>query len=203
MPFSRFLVSSLLSVAALIGASSASAATLNVVDGRLIGAFDVIIFGTLYDVEFVDGTCIALFSECDEYDDFTFTNQTSSYWAARALVDQVVLDGPDGLFASTPDLINGCVRPYRCNIYTPWQGTTLSYFRTAETFIISGPDSENSARSVGTSPPRAGSTVSDGTAPDDVVFAIWTPVPVPEPDTSCLMGVALLTLVLVRARRKA
>jgi hypothetical protein len=40
----------------LVFASNAHAATLNVVDGQLMGAFGVDVGGSLYDVEFLDGT---------------------------------------------------------------------------------------------------------------------------------------------------
>ena len=54
------------------GSATASAATLNVVGGQLMGASGVDVGGILYDVEFLDGTCIDLFSGCDESADFDF-----------------------------------------------------------------------------------------------------------------------------------
>ena len=61
-------------------ASPADAATLLVNgSGILLGAEGVNVGGTLYDVEFVDGTCIALFDGCDlAADDFTFTTQAAA-----------------------------------------------------------------------------------------------------------------------------
>ena len=46
-------------VLVLVAASSAGAATLNVSGGQLLGASGVIVDGISYDVEFLDGTCIA------------------------------------------------------------------------------------------------------------------------------------------------
>ena len=54
-----------------IRSGGASAATLNISGyGELLGAFDVSVNGTLYDVEFRDGNYITLFSGCDEPSDF-------------------------------------------------------------------------------------------------------------------------------------
>ena len=43
-------------------AGGAQAATLNVVGGQLMGASGVLVDGSLYDVQFLDGTCIDLYS---------------------------------------------------------------------------------------------------------------------------------------------
>ena len=63
-----------LTATALLLASSnglaARAATPDVVDGELVGASDVLVDGTLYDVKFQDGTCVDLFDGCDEVSDF-------------------------------------------------------------------------------------------------------------------------------------
>ena len=40
--------------------------------GQLVGAFNVDVEGTFYDVRFVDGTCIDLYEGCDEVGDFPF-----------------------------------------------------------------------------------------------------------------------------------
>jgi opacity protein-like surface antigen len=54
-----------LAVGLVLMASSAQAATLDVVGGQLHGAFGVDVNGSLYDVEFLGGTCIELFDGCD------------------------------------------------------------------------------------------------------------------------------------------
>ena len=64
----RFSV--LVSLLASLGfASNAYAATLNVVDGQLMGASNVSVDGSLYDVQFLDGSCIDLYNGCDEVSD--------------------------------------------------------------------------------------------------------------------------------------
>jgi len=86
--------------------SSATAAPiLQVVGGELMGATGVDVGGTLYDVAFVDGSCIGQFSGCDNASaDFAFTTDSAAFDATLALLDQVFLDGPSGAFDSQPDL---------------------------------------------------------------------------------------------------
>ena len=49
--------------------------------------------GSLYDFEFLDGTCVALFSGCDDISDFTFSTVAAATLASQALLDQVRLNG--------------------------------------------------------------------------------------------------------------
>ncbi|MCY4336592.1 MAG: VPLPA-CTERM sorting domain-containing protein [Litoreibacter sp.] len=84
--------------------SPVSAATLNVdPNGQLMGASNVEIDGSFFDVVFVDGSCVSVFSGCDDASDFiAFSNSP-----ALALLEQVFLDRPFGQFDSAPELING------------------------------------------------------------------------------------------------
>jgi hypothetical protein len=99
------------SAAALaIALASPAAAATQIVNGsrQLTGATGVIVNGTSYDVEFVDGTCAALFGGCDSVSDFTFQSQTDASAAAYSLVHQVFLNTTAGQFDSVPSLILGC-----------------------------------------------------------------------------------------------
>ena len=87
--------------------------------GQLTGAKGVIVDGSLYDVSFKDGTCITLFSGCDQISDFTFSSQTSAIKASKALLDQVFVDGMY-LFDTFPALTTGCTVSNQCYIYTPY-----------------------------------------------------------------------------------
>ena len=80
-------------VGLVLVAGTATAADLVVVGGELRGANRVDVNGTLYDVEFVDGTCSALFNGCDALEDFTFRNEASAEAASLALTSQVFLNG--------------------------------------------------------------------------------------------------------------
>ena len=76
-----------LAVVLVLMAGGAQAATLNVIGGILHGASDVLVDGNLYDVQFLDGTCIDLYDGCDDVSDFTFQTQASAALASQALLD--------------------------------------------------------------------------------------------------------------------
>src|SRR5262249_7437767 len=67
---------------------------LQISSGKLTGALNVNVGGTFYDVQFRDGTCIALFNQCDAVSDFTFQSQATADMASQALLSQVLIDGP-------------------------------------------------------------------------------------------------------------
>ena len=97
-------------------ANPAKAAMIWLWDGtELTGASNVDVGGTLYDVTFEDGTCIEVFSGCnDAAEDFAFTTSANAQLAAQALLDQVFLDpnssggGAPDHFDSIPDKTLGC-----------------------------------------------------------------------------------------------
>ena len=97
-----------LAVGLVLMASGAQAVTLTVVGGQLMGASSVLVDGALYDVQFVDGTCIDLYNGCDDTSDFTFQTEASAALASQALLDQVFIDGPAGDFDSDPYLSFSC-----------------------------------------------------------------------------------------------
>jgi hypothetical protein len=57
--------------------------------GPLTGAHGVSVGEVLYDVTFQDGTCVALFSGCDESSDFAFKTAGAAGLASKALMNQV------------------------------------------------------------------------------------------------------------------
>jgi len=93
--------------------------------------------GTLYNVEFVDGTCAALFNGCNLPTDFTFTTQTDDIAASAALLNSVFISG----FESHPEKIHGCswivecftLTPYRYNSY--FNEVNFSYVNISSIFI--------------------------------------------------------------------
>ena len=94
--------------AAGLWAVPASAATLVLNDdGRLTGAVGVDIGGSLFDVEFVDGTCAEVFGVCAT-SSFTFQTQAGALAAANALGDQVLLNGMLGNFDTDLTATIGC-----------------------------------------------------------------------------------------------
>ena len=89
---------------------SVQAAYYHVVGGELVGAFDVDVGGTLYDVSFGDGRCLDLYSGCDELSDLPFADPTESQVAANALLTQVFGNGD--IYDTDPTLTRGCAMIY-------------------------------------------------------------------------------------------
>ena len=182
------------------------AVTLNVVGGELLGATNVSVGGSLYDVSFVDGTCVDIFNGCDSSSDFTFNLQSQALAASQALLDQVFIDGVDGDFNSDATLTAGIEYAFDpagteawAYIYTNYEvgGSILrgayAYF---DNFLIY--DSTNIYQ---TTPTNDNSTIANQT------WAVWSnassPSAVPVPAAVWLFGSGLIGLIGVARRKNA
>jgi hypothetical protein len=102
---------------ATLAAGPAMAANPVVSGGKLTGATGVVVGGTTYNVEFVDGTCGSVFTGCDAASDFTFQTQANAQAARDALLAQVLL----GTYDTTPGLTAGCaLGTESCIVYVPY-----------------------------------------------------------------------------------
>jgi len=82
--------------------------TLNVdQSGQLFGASNVNVDGNIFNVEFLEGSCVSLFTGCDNPSDFDFGDQIGAVAAAQALLDSVIINGPLGNFDNDPSLTRG------------------------------------------------------------------------------------------------
>jgi hypothetical protein len=114
----------------LIAATRSMAAEPVIVNGELIGATGITVFDRVYDVEFIDGSCVGLFNGCDDDDDFPIPIEENRYAsaAADALLEQVFLDNGFN-FDSQPELTRGCESSSECQVYVPYglivSGVTL------------------------------------------------------------------------------
>jgi hypothetical protein len=175
-------------------ASSANAATLNVVGGQLLGASNVLVNGDLYDVEFLDGTCTVLFTGCDEASDFTFSSFAAATLASQALLDQVFLDAAD-TFDTSPDLTNGILTSVVGFLETPYTGDALTFSSLS---TVNGDGATYFDTVVG---PFTETATWNSLTNSSEAFARWSPVP--EPGTASLLAFGLVGIVAMRRRRTA
>ena len=108
---------------ATAGPSMAMPVTLNLNgDGQLVGAQNVELDGTLYDVTFtnISDNCAKIYSGCDEITDFDFQSEADAVAAGQALIDQVFIDvSATLLFDSNPGLTFQC-GDERCDFHIPY-----------------------------------------------------------------------------------
>jgi len=176
----------------------ARAVTLNVSGGILFGATGVDVLGTSFDVTFVDGSCVDLYSGCDEAADFDFTDAASAQAAAQALLDDVFIDSADGLFDTHPELTLGCGDTFACFTLIPYGGLLISQFDAA-VFRNRVSDS-NDAVFLGNQ-----NAITDWALNNGINFAHFTPTPtdsIPEPSTFLLLGSGVMGLIAYRHRRR-
>ncbi len=168
--------------------------------GQLIGADGVLIDGSLFDVRFVDGTCVDLFGGCDEESDFAFGgNPSGAEAAANALLNLVFQDVAAGDFDSDPTLTNGCSFA-QCSVFIPFAVDTA-----ASLVIVSQAINAMFSNAVDASGPL--STFADTTPNTNTVFAVFQPsappAVIPLPGAAWLFLSAAFGLWGVRRRRLA
>ena len=167
-------------------------------NGILTGASGVNVGGQLYDVAFIEGSCFSAYAGCNN-GIFAFTDVGTAEKASQALLDQVFLDGPMGLFDSSTWMIEGCNNyspPEQnswCEAFTPyavdWPNSEL-FVSVAHNSVLDYDDSVGSYS--GFPIMQIGNENNDN-------FAGWTlHSAVPEPGMLALLGAGLLALLATR-----
>lgn len=192
-------VALLLTAAAL--AHTASGAVILDIDGsgKLTGARNVDVLGTLYDVAFVDGTCGVAFAGCDSVFDFAFpSNVPGATAAGQALLDTVFIDSAAGMFDSAPNLVAGCGDSFVCMALIP---TNIAFD------VVFGYDAVNFGQGIGDlvstfNPVAIAGDLSTVARQVWAVFTPAAPAPVPEPTTVALFAAGLAGFWLGGRRRR-
>ncbi len=179
----------------------ASASVEQIVEnGILMGANNVDVNGTLFDVRFVDG----LYDTVFPIQPYWVTNNLQNYYDIElSLTDSVFVDSSAGAFDSRPELTNGCSWHEYCQILTPiyeYVDNGIQRFNsTGVVNFIGESDSEYPVigdRSV---------DYSNIYIYDYIVWAVWTPsvvAAVPEPSTYAMLGLGLLGIMRMRRRQQ-
>ena len=164
------------------------------------GATNVDVNGTLYDVSFTNGSCISLFTGCDEISDFTFQDQTAAD-AAKVSLRLLFAETPSLL--EDPSLIEGC-EPFRdaiCQVIIAYPAAAPNFSLTGvmieADFIFSGFDLR--AGLLGNfQQPTSFNTVGNPTA----TFARFTVSEVPLPAGGWLLLSGVFALTAFRRRNE-
>ncbi len=191
-------------VLTLAFAGLANATPVTDINGNLLGATNVDVLGTLYDVTFVDDTCINAFNGCTAVSDFTFMTAADAGAAAQALLDQVLM----GVFDDTPGLTLGCQNIALCEVWTPYNWRPFQ-----NTFVIDAFAAHNysalfeSGGFLDITAIRGTNDDFDFATSDTAVWAVWStaggPQPLPEPGSLTLISFGLIGMVIVGRRRRS
>jgi hypothetical protein len=190
------MLKKILALTCLTLSITANSATLIVSGGQLMGATDVDVDGTFYDVSFLDGSCYSLFDGCTS---FVFTTLATAQAASGALLDQVFT----GIYDDTPGLTFGIgAEDPRGLAITPIARTVdavpgLVWITQVENYSLADGREDRYGR-FDAWEIESDTTIDPGS---EDVWASWSLSPVPVPAAAWLFGSALIGLGAIKRKR--
>jgi len=184
----RIILRNIFTVFILLGAASnvsATLITLIIDDGQLHRATNIDVNGKLYDVEFIDGSCLSLFGGCNEPSDFQFTTEALVHDASEALLDQV-FTSPEFVFSKLR--IRGC-EAGACFVNIAFDGDGDTFTSRSLSFIGVYPVGAGTLRR---------SADYNSIILSSVTYARWT---VSAPSTLIIWGLGLIALASRRFKK--
>ena len=196
----RTIIAAALAAVALPLAASPAEASSQLINGsgQLTGATGVTVGAGTYNVQFVEGSCSAVFGGCDALSDFSFQNQTDAKAAAQALLDQVLT----GAFDNDYTMTFGCSTngSAACDVLVPFGFDQLNVLAQAAKNVSGPADDTNTLVD-------ADPVFFDTIFNDQFVWARFTPAAgaVPEPSSwlMLLLGFAGIGVAMRRKRLPA
>lgn len=201
----KSLIPALVFICTLLCIHTSHAATLNIENGQLMGADNVLVDGTYYDVEFKDGTATDFFYKNDDWV-FTFSTEDRAYAASMALMNQVFIqDVGYAVYDNYSEFTNGIESEWGGGIFTPYELLIVdkTLIRGNAFFNASNLSISTNGRFDKVAPfgynfyPDADQNFALNKW---WVYAQWS-TPVPIPSTIILLGTGLLGLVGINRKR--
>ena len=164
----------------------------------LLGADNVEVNGLFYNVRFIDGSCIALFNDCDDPADFFFLSAHDSIRATEDLLAQVFNDRT--IFGEFPALTSGCEDVSFCNVFTPYElfnsNRVIGYAAVNRSFVHGG--------GVDLVVSTSGPVFFDSVVLSSYVYAVWSkPVEASAPGTAMVLLMGIAGLIVSQRRKQA